>query len=436
MSENITIVDKKSHAQTNLTASDVKLVSPSVVELPLRRAEIKSIARDGDALVINTVSGEVIVIHGFFNTVGNVDSDLVLQSDDGLWLLDQSSLDAAHPEGVFSSIDTVEPLLLHDDSGLGALAMILGGLGIAGGAIGLAASSGGDSDKPASTKVDSPTMSLTQGQDGLLVATGHAIPGHMVTVTWPDGSKSNVMADASGNYSVSSDVPQTSGTVEAVATDPAGHVSDPTDVNYTDTTAPHAPVVNVTPNPDGGLTVDGTAEPGSTIIVTYPDGSTASTVADASGNYSVTTDDPQTSGTVEVISTDPAGNASDPTDVNYTDTTPPQAPVVNVTPNPGGGLTVDGKAEAGSTVTVTYPDGSTASTVADASGNYSVTTDVPQTSGTVEAVATDPAGNPSKPTDVTYTDTQGPGAPVVNVTPNADGGLTVGGTAEAGSTVT
>ncbi|WP_246291640.1 Ig-like domain-containing protein, partial [Paraburkholderia fynbosensis] len=205
------------------------------------------------------------------------------------------------------------------------------------------------------------------------------------------------VADGSGNYSVSTDVPQTNGTVEVVATDPAGNASDPTDVNYTDTTAPQAPVVNVTPNEDGGVTVGGTAEPGSTVTVTYPDGSTGSTVADGSGNYSVTTDVPQTNGTVEVVATDPAGNASDPTDVNYTDTTAPQSPAVNVTPNEDGGVTVGGTAEPGSTVTVTYPDGSTGTTVADGSGNYSVSTDVPQTNGTVEVVATDPAGNASDP---------------------------------------
>lgn len=41
------------------------------------------------------------------------------------------------------------------------------------------------------------------------------MPGHMVTIRWPDDSKSNVAADASGNYSASADVPQKSGTVEA-----------------------------------------------------------------------------------------------------------------------------------------------------------------------------------------------------------------------------
>jgi hypothetical protein len=245
-----------------------------------------------------------------------------------------------------------------------------------------------------------------------------------------------VVTDASGNYTLTTDVPQTSGTVEAVATDAAGNASAPVDVTYADTSAPVAPVVNVTSNADGGVTVSGTAEPGSTVTVTYPDGTSATTTADASGNYSMTTDVPQSSGTVEAVATDAAGNASAPVDVTYADTSAPAAPVVNVTPNADGGVTVSGTAEPGSTVTVTYPDGTSATTTADASGNYSMTTDVPQSSGTVEAVATDAAGNASAPVDVTYADTTAPAAPVMNVTPNADGSLTLSGTGEPGSTVT
>ncbi|CAB3778414.1 hypothetical protein LMG27177_00599 [Paraburkholderia fynbosensis] len=265
-----------------------------------------------------------------------------------------------------------------------------------------------DVDYGDTTPPQAPVVNVAPNADGGLTVSGTAEAGSTVTVTYPDGSTGTTKADASGNYSVSTDVPQTSGMVEAVATDRSGNESAPTDVAYTDTTAPQSPAVNVTPIADGGLTVGGTAEPGSTVTVTYPDGSTGSTVADASGNYSVSTDVPQTSGTVEAVAKDAAGNASAPTDVNYTDTTAPDAPVVNLTPNADGGLTVSGKAEAGSTVTVTYPDGTTGSTVADASGNYSVTTDVPQNSGVVEAVATDAAGNPSQPTDVDYADTTPP----------------------------
>ena len=174
------------------------------------------------------------------------------------------------------------------------------------------------------------------------------------------------------------------------------------------------------------------------VTVTYPDGSTDSTTADASGNYGVTTHVPQTTGEVTATATDEAGNTSDPATKDYTDATAPQPPQVEaITPNDDGGLTVSGTAEPGSTVSVTYPDGSTDTTTADASGNYEVTTHVPQTTGEVTATATDAAGNTSDPATHDYTDATAPHPPMVLAfTQNDDGGLTVSGTAEPGSTVT
>ncbi|MFA9440213.1 Ig-like domain-containing protein, partial [Uliginosibacterium sp. sgz301328] len=436
MAEQITIVDKKTHAKTTLNGTDVNLTSVSVVELPMRRDQVKSLARDGDSLIVTTVTGEVIVIHGFFAHDGNLKSDLVLQDDNhAFWLVDTDGIGAASSEGMFSPIDSIEPLLLHEGSDNTFLPLILGGAGAAAGGAALAFSDD-DDDAPAATKLSAPTVNLAANPDGTLTVSGHAAPGTLVAVSFPDGTSATVVADASGNYTAQSDAPQTSGVVEAISIDASGNASEPTNVTYTDTGAPVAPVVDVTANENGGLTVSGTAEPGSTVTVTYPDGSTATTTADADGNYSVTTDVPQTSGEVTVTVTDEAGNTSEPTVLDYTDTGAPLAPVVDVEANEDGGLTVSGTAEPGSTVTVTYPDGSTATTTADADGNYSVTTDVPQTSGEVTVTVTDEAGNTSEPTEVSYADTGAPLAPVVEVTANPDGTVTVSGTAEPGSTVT
>ncbi|ELX03659.1 hypothetical protein ACIN7338_3278 [Acinetobacter baumannii OIFC338] len=53
---------------------------------------------------------------------------------------------------------------------------------------------------------------------------------------------------------------------------------------YIDTTAPDAPVINPV---NGTDPITGTAEPGSTVTVTYPDGTTATVVAgtDGAGQY-------------------------------------------------------------------------------------------------------------------------------------------------------
>uniref|UniRef100_UPI0030096378 Ig-like domain-containing protein n=1 Tax=Acinetobacter calcoaceticus TaxID=471 RepID=UPI0030096378 len=99
----------------------------------------------------------------------------------------------------------------------------------------------------------------------------------------------------------------------------------------------------------------------------------------------------------KVTFTDAAGNSSTVNDTQtYTvDTTAPNAPVldpINAT-DP-----VSGTAEAGSTVTVTYPDGSTATVVAGTDGTWSVPNPGNLVDGdTVTATATDPAGNTSLP---------------------------------------
>ncbi|WP_368662656.1 Ig-like domain-containing protein, partial [Acinetobacter nosocomialis] len=73
-------------------------------------------------------------------------------------------------------------------------------------------------------------------------------------------------------------------TVTVTATDPAGNVGTTNAVVTVDTTAPGTPVldpINAT-NP-----VTGTAEPGSTVTVSFPDGTTATVVAGPDGKWTV-----------------------------------------------------------------------------------------------------------------------------------------------------
>ncbi len=293
-----------------------------------------------------------------------------------------------------------------------------------------------DSTAPADPVVNEP---IPQNTDGTLTVSGTGEPGSTVTVEFPDGSTGTAVVAGDGTYSVTSDDPQTSGTVSVSQTDQANNTSGTEQVTFTDTTAPATPVVDApVPNADGTLTVSGTGEAGSTVTVEFPDGSTGTVVVAANGTWSITSDDPQTSGTVSVSQEDTAGNTSGTNDIDYADTTAPTAPVVNApAPNSDGTLTVSGTGEPGSTVTVTFPDGSTGTVVVAADGAYSVTSDTPQTSGTVTVSQTDEAGNSSSGTDVTFTDTTPPETPVVNepIPQNADGTLTVSGTGEPGSEV-
>ncbi|MFW1767981.1 hypothetical protein ACG9X2_21320, partial [Acinetobacter bereziniae] len=88
--------------------------------------------------------------------------------------------------------------------------------------------------------------------------------------------------DSSGNYGpVTSAINQPTGTVSGTVTDASGNTGPSTSTQYVDNIDPAAPVVNVTGNPDGSVSVSGTAEPNSNIEIRYPDGSTVTTPVDS-----------------------------------------------------------------------------------------------------------------------------------------------------------
>ncbi|EXR16464.1 Ig-like domain-containing protein, partial [Acinetobacter baumannii] len=180
-------------------------------------------------------------------------------------------------------------------------------------------------------------------------------------------------------------------TITVTATDAAGNVGNDTAVVTIDTVAPNAPVLDPINATDP---VSGQAEPGSTVTVTYPDGTTATVVAGTDGSWSVPNPGNLVDGDT-VTATDAAGNVGNDTAVVTIDTVAPNAPVldpINAT-DP-----VSGQAEPGSTVTVTYPDGTTATVVAGTDGSWSVPNPGNLVDGdTVTATATDPAGNTSLP---------------------------------------
>ena len=268
-----------------------------------------------------------------------------------------------------------------------------------------------------------------------------AEPGSTVALFDKDGNKiGEGTADTNGKATITPTVDLPAGNVTAKATDAAGNTSDASDpAKATDTTAPAAPVVNTVKAGDTAVT--GTAEAGSTVEVTLPDGSKVSATADQDGNYSVPVSGLNEGDTVSVTATDEAGNKSDATTATVAkadDKTAPLAPVVNTVK--AGDTAVTGTAEAGSTVEVTLPDGSKVSATADQDGNFSVPVSGLNEGDTVSVTATDKAGNTSDPTSVTVgkgTDTTAPSAPVVNtdLTGKAGTRTPIDVIAEPGSTV-
>ncbi|XVL40834.1 Ig-like domain-containing protein [Staphylococcus equorum] len=286
------------------------------------------------------------------------------------------------------------------------------------------------------TTPDAPTVNQVTSEGTQVTGTGEA--GSTITVKFPDGSVVTGVADDQGNYAI--DIPKNVdlvGNEELVvtSTDVAGNVSPETRVTVTDVTTPDAPTVSEVTSE--GTQVTGIGEVGSTITVKFPDGSVVTGTIDNQGNYAIdipTNVDLVGNEELVVTSTDGAGNVSLETKVTVKDVTAPDAPTVNEVISEG--TQVTGISEAGSTITVKFPDGSTVTGTADDQGNYAI--DIPTNVdlvGNEELVvtSTDSSGNVSPETKVTVTDVTAPSAPTVSEVTSK--GTQVTGTGEAGSTI-
>ncbi|HCL3201159.1 TPA: BapA prefix-like domain-containing protein [Pseudomonas aeruginosa] len=285
----------------------------------------------------------------------------------------------------------------------------------------------GNTSAGSSVTVDSvaPATPVINPSNGTTLS-GTAEPGSSVTLTDGNGNPiGQVTADGSGNWSFTPSTPLADGTVvNATATDPAGNTGGQGSTTV-DAIAPTTPTVNLS----NGSSLSGTAEPGSTVILTDGNGNPiAEVTADGSGNWTYTPSTPIANGTVvNVVAQDAAGNSSPPATVTVDSSAPP-APVIN----PSNGVVISGTAEAGATVTLTDAGGNPIGQVtADGSGNWSFTPGTPLANGTViVATATDPTGN-TGPQAATTVDAVAPPAPVID----PSNGTTISGTAEAGAKV-
>ncbi len=234
-------------------------------------------------------------------------------------------------------------------------------------------------------------QSTTVGEDGTW------------SVTWPAGALEGgeystgvtiVSADAFGN---------TTTVTDTVVIDTISEVTIATESVETDG------IVNAVEREDG-VTLTGTAQAGSTVVVTFGTGTHEATV-DANGNWSVDfamsevpTGEMQAE--VTAVATDAFGNSSSATglvdidtlvrDFAFTGSTGGADGVINMA-EAEAGLVMTGTTEIGSSVMVTFGGVTRAATVA-ANGSWSVNfaaNEIPagQTTAVMTAVATDIAGN-------------------------------------------
>ncbi|TDR16878.1 Ig-like domain-containing protein, partial [Marinicella litoralis] len=157
------------------------------------------------------------------------------------------------------------------------------------------------------------------------------------------------------------------------------------DITINDIVPPNDPVITSPTN--GQITNDstplviGTAEAGSTVVVTGPNGETCSVVADINGDWSCSISPALSEGsnTLSATAQDPDGNVSGSTNVSITvDTVAPAAPVINV---PTNGAPVTGTGEPGATVTVTTGGSGTCTAVVQLDGTWSCTLSGPVVDG-------------------------------------------------------
>ncbi|ENW09006.1 Ig-like domain-containing protein, partial [Acinetobacter pittii] len=239
-----------------------------------------------------------------------------------------------------------------------------------------------------------------------------AEPGSTVTVTYPDGSTASVVAGTDGTWTVPNPGLNDGDTVTAVTEDPAGNTSGPATA-VVDAVAPTVALNDVLTN-DSTPELTGTVNDPTATVVVNVDGVDYPAVNNGDGTWMLAdntlpalTDGPHT---ITVTATDAAGNVGTDTGVLTVDTAAPTAPVIDPV---NGTDPITGTAEPGSTVTVTYPDGSTASVVAGPDGTWTVPNPGLNDGDEVEAIATDPAGNPSLP-GTAIVDAVGPNTDGVN----------------------
>lgn len=323
------------------------------------------------------------------------------------------------------------------------------------------------------------TGSLSSGQttnDARPTFTGSGEPGATINIADNGVPLASVTVEANGTWTFTptSDLGQGNHTLTFTATDAAGNVGPSASFAVTvDTAAPLAPVItsviddsapqtgNLSPNQstnDTRPTLNGTAEPGTTLTFTDNGTVIGSLVVGTDGNWTFTPTAALTNGahTLAVTATDAAGNVGPAASFGVTvDTLAPNAPVIttilddvsNIIGPVGSGQSTNdtlpelrGTSEPGAFITL-Y-DGATLLTPtpiqADANGAWSFTPTTALTEGshTFTAKATDAAGNvsASSATSTIVVDTTPPGTPTnLAVVTN---GSHVTGTAEAGSTVT
>ncbi|MFJ3470237.1 BapA/Bap/LapF family large adhesin [Pseudomonas sp. NPDC090201] len=290
------------------------------------------------------------------------------------------------------------------------------------------------------TNVTAPDVTAPAVPSGLSVddtgtiVSGTAQIGSTVQVFDANGqSLGTVVVGQSGTFTLTLPTPLTNGeALQVVATD-GTNTSVPAPVNAPDTTPP-PPVGNLAINPTG-TSVSGTGEAGTTITVQTSTGTILGTgTVGSNGVFVVTLTTPAANGSsLQVISTDAAGNDSTPSPLTGPDGTQVATPSSLVLSSDG--FTLTGAGTPGSTITITGNDGSPLGTgVVNSAGRFNIRMAFAQINAqTLHVTASDADGHTSVPGTIVAADNTPPDA-LTQLTINGNGTV-VSGRGEAGATV-
>jgi hypothetical protein len=443
---------KNSNILQDAQLKSVVLDQPSIVQMGVNQADIKSMIKQGNDLVITLKNGEKIVVSGFYSDDNLTEHSLALVKEDGTYAVAEfddsgkfvryapaSSLTQfAYTDAVTTSVSQSQNVD-HDSAISKSQLWKVGLAALVAEGVYLWAVKDDDDDKNKSsnqpidiTPPATPTANL--GTDTQTI-TGKTEAKAKIEIKDAAGKViATTQADAEGNFTIKLDQPLVNGgKVSVTAIDASGNASKATVVTGNkDTIAPDAPTAQL--NADGTI-VTGKAEANAKVSIYDADGKLlGSVIANKEGLYSIKVSPELTSekgGTV--VAEDAAENKSIPSKVIAgKDTLAPDQPFVDVNKE---GSSIQGRAEANSKVQIKDADGKIiGSGVTDAQGKFQITlSPALATDKKATIIVEDAAGNQSKPLEITAgKDSIAPDKAVAEINAAGD---SVTGTAEANTKI-
>ncbi|QHH94550.1 BapA prefix-like domain-containing protein [Acinetobacter gyllenbergii] len=443
---------KNSNILQDAQLKSVVLDQPSIVQMGVNQADIKSMIKQGNDLVITLKNGEKIVVSGFYSDDNLTEHSLALVKEDGTYAVAEfddsgkfvryapaSSLTQfAYTDAVTTSVSQSQNVD-HDSAISKSQLWKVGLAALVAEGVYLWAVKDDDDDKNKSsnqpidiTPPATPTANL--GTDTQTI-TGKTEAKAKIEIKDAAGKViATTQADAEGNFTIKLDQPLVNGgKVSVTAIDASGNASKATVVTGNkDTIAPDAPTAQL--NADGTI-VTGKAEANAKVSIYDADGKLlGSVIANKEGLYSIKVSPALTSekgGTV--VAEDAAENKSIPSKVIAgKDTLAPDQPFVDVNKE---GSSIQGRAEANSKVQIKDADGKIiGSGVTDAQGKFQITlSPALATDKKATIIVEDAAGNQSKPLEITAgKDSIAPDKAVAEINAAGD---SVTGTAEANTKI-